>query len=224
MPRNRTFTSYHHCTNTTRDSTGCGKLYGDYDERHNHRVSITKPFEIGATEVTNAEYEAFDPSHRETRGRLGFSVQDYEAVVFVSWLNATNYARWLTERDPTRAWRLPSEAEWEYACRAGTTTYYNTGDVFPTSQQRFQDVTDFPRCKMAPAGSPCDNEMVLDGFLRTGSFSPNDWGLHDCHGNVEEWVSDWYEADYYVKSPAADPTGPANGCVHHVYLAYVSGD
>ena len=80
------------------------------DEHPNHRVSITRGFEITATEITNVEYEAFDPAHREERGRMGFSIQDYEAVVFVSYENASAFARWLTERDPSRHWRLPTEA------------------------------------------------------------------------------------------------------------------
>jgi formylglycine-generating enzyme required for sulfatase activity len=213
LPLAITFSSDHHCTNMTVDPTGCGKLYGDYDERVNHKVTISEPFEVGALEVTNAEYEAFDPAHRAQRGRFGFSVQDYEAAVFISWENATNYARWLTERDPAREWRLPTEAEWEYACRAGTASYYSTGDRFPGAQQRFQGLTDFPRCKVGPPGSPCDMaaKSNLDGFLRVGAFPPNAWGLHDCHGNVEEWASDWYGADYYASSPAADPTGPTEG-------------
>ena len=80
------------------------------DEHPNHRVSITRDFEITATEITNVEYEAFDPAHRAERGRMGFSIQDYEAAVFVSYENATAFARWLTERDPSRHWRLPTEA------------------------------------------------------------------------------------------------------------------
>jgi sulfatase modifying factor 1 len=212
LPFELTTNSYHRCTPRAADPAGCGKLYGDYDERHNHRVTISRDFEMTATEVTNRQFEAFDPAHRQQRGRLGFSVQDYEAVIFVSHTDATNYARWLSARDPAgRTWRLPTEAEWEYGCRANTTTYFNTGDTFPASQGRNQDVTDFPRCKFAPPAGPCRASSQLDGFLRVAAHPPNAWGLHDCHGNVEEWTSDWYGASYYESAPPIDPKGPPNG-------------
>lgn len=212
LPFELTTSSYHRCTPRAADPAGCGKLFGDYDERHNHHVTISRDFEMTVTEVTNSQFEAFDPSHRQQRGRLGFSVQDYEAVIFVSHAEATNYARWLSARDPAgRTWRLPTEAEWEYACRANTTTHFNTGDTFPASQGRYQDVTDFPRCKFAPAGGPCRSSSQLDGFLKVAAHPPNAWGLHDCHGNVEEWTSDWYGADYYSHAAPVDPQGPPSG-------------
>ena len=76
-------------------------------------------------------------------------------------------------------------------------------------------MTDFPRCDVGPPGSPCFDESVLDGFLKVAAHPPNAWGLHDCHGNVEEWVSDWYDSSYYRTSPAVDPTGPSSG-IHRV--------
>eukprot|EP01043_Picozoa_sp_COSAG02_P086440 COSAG02_NODE_23888_length_705_cov_0.932343_1_plen_132_part_10 len=109
----------------------CGRTYGDYDESPNHRVRITRPFHVGVLEVTNEQYEQYDPAHRNLRGNHGMSLQGYEPVTAVSWYNATAYARWLSAHDPDNDWRLPTEAEWEYACRAGTTTNYNTGDILP---------------------------------------------------------------------------------------------
>ncbi len=102
-----------------------GSELGDWDELPVHEVAITHPYWIGATEVTNAQYEQFDPDHKKVRGKLGFSNDDDEAVVFVSWQEAVDFCRWLSEKDG-KPYRLPTEAEWEYACRAGTTTPFGS--------------------------------------------------------------------------------------------------
>ena len=82
--------------------------YGDFDERPVHRVTITRPFYLAECQVTNAEYELFDPAHRELRGKLGLSRDDDEAAVFVSWHDAVAYCRWLSEREGAE-FRLPTE-------------------------------------------------------------------------------------------------------------------
>ena len=102
----------------------------DLDESPVHTVTLSQSFRMGVTEVTNAQYEQYDSSHRALRGWQGFSVGDDEAVVFVSWEDAMGYCRWLSEQTG-QTWRLPTEAEWEYACRAGTTTAYSYGDTLP---------------------------------------------------------------------------------------------
>ena len=83
---------------------------GDWDERPVHRVTITKPFWMAVTEVTNTQYEQFDPEHRELRGKLGFSKQDDEAVVFVNWHEAAKFCEWLSKKED-KPYRLPTEAE-----------------------------------------------------------------------------------------------------------------
>ena len=128
---------------------------------------------MSATEITNAQYEAFDPTHK--RGEQGFSTGDDEAVIMVSWDDAMAYCQWLSEQTG-KHYRLPTEEEWEYACRAGTTTDYNTGDTFPESQWKVQRNTR-------------DKEPVS---LQVAQFEPNAWGLYDMHGNVEEWCYDYY--------------------------------
>ena len=103
---------------------------GDFDERPAHRVRISAGFYMGAFEVTNAQYEQFDPSHRTLRGKSGFSKEDNEAVVFVNWQDANRFCQWLSKKEG-KPYRLPTEAEWEYAARAGTTTHFHTGDTLP---------------------------------------------------------------------------------------------
>ena len=168
---------------------------GQFDERPAHHVSISKPFHLGVCQVTNAQYERFDPSHRVLRGKLGFSKLDDEAVVFVSWHDAVAFCEWLSAKERENC-RLPTEAEWEYACRAGTTSPYHTGDDLPEEYCLNPGVTSYP----APGRSRGDEDIVP---LVTGCTPANAWGLHGMHGNVEEWCSDWY-GPYDVQGPYAD--------------------
>ena len=161
-------------------------IYGDYDEKPAHTVRITRPFYMAVCEVTNSQYEQFDPVHSIYRGKEGFSSGDREAVTNVSWNHAQALCRWLSRKEGL-PYRLPTEAEWEYACRAGTTTIYNTGN------------------------SPEDKFVARDPdvSLEVGRGSPNRWGLYDMHGNVEEWCYDWYGP--YVGDPQTDPVGYQQG-------------
>ena len=107
-----------------------GSTEGDWDESPVHEVTISRPFYIATTEVTNAQYEQFEAEHRKYRGIRGVSSKDNEAAVYVSWNEATAFCRWLTRKEG-RPYRLSTEAEWECACRAGTTTAFHTGQTPP---------------------------------------------------------------------------------------------
>ncbi len=172
-----------------------GSESGDWDEKPVHPVRITGPFEIGATEVTNVQYERFAPAHRKLRGKMGFSKADDEAVVFVSWHEAVAFCKWLSKKEG-KPYRLATEAEWEYACRAETTTPYHTGKSLPTAYQKNAKV-----CWYA-SGRVAAKDVV---GLHVGKTPPNAWGLHDMHGNVEEWCGDWYGP--YTKGDPTCPTG-----------------
>ncbi|WP_317175778.1 SUMF1/EgtB/PvdO family nonheme iron enzyme [Halomontanus rarus] len=165
---------------------------GNRDERPRHEVRIETPFYIAETPITNAQFEMFDEAHLARRGRRGLSTDDDEAAVFVSWDDATAYCEWLETKtgDP---YRLPTEAEWEYACRAGTTTPYHTGEELPEAYRREQ----------------CDDWHPAPTDLTVGTTPPNAWGIRDCHGLVEEWCHDWYGR--YPDTPRVDPVGPADG-------------
>lgn len=168
----------------------------DWDESPARTVSVPA-FRMSATEITNAQYEAFDPAHRQFRGYKGFSQEDDEAVIMVSWQDASAYCEWLSRRTG-RHFRLPTEAEWEYACRAGTVTAYNTGDTFPQEQWKVQENTR-------------DKQPVS---LQVARFAPNAWGLYDMHGNVEEWCADeyiapsWYEDSRYANTRGGSHNTP----------------
>ena len=164
----------------------------DWDEAPRREVKVDA-FRMSTTEITNAQYEAFDPTHK--RGEQGFSTEDDEAVIMVSWNDAMAYCRWLSEQTG-KHYRLPTEAEWEYACRAGTTTAYNTGDTFPEEQWKVQKNTR-------------DKEYVS---LQVAQFEPNAWGLYDMHGNVEEWCDLYYDGTEFR---------PVRGGSHNTPMHYL---
>jgi len=168
---------------------------GDFDEKPAHNVTISRPFYIGAFEVTNAQYEKFEPSHKRLRGKNGFSKDDNEAVVFVNWNDAKAFCDWLSQKEGL-PYRLPTEAEWEYACRAGTTTNYWTGRLLPKAFHKNARRTSFTEAQ----------DIVP---LTVGQTPPNPWRLYDMHGNVEEWCYDWYGT--YERFEQTDPVGRADG-------------
>lgn len=161
-----------------------------------HKVKL-RAFYIGKNEVTNAEYKRFcddtkrkypDNPHWDSDYFIG--KPDYP-VIYVTWLDASDYAKWA-------GGRLPTEAEWEYAARGGTTTYYYWGDDLTHNQLNYLGVKEGERDQWEHT-SP------------VSSFPPNQFGLYDMLGNVWEWVADWYAEDYYSKSPKENPKGPQKG-------------
>jgi sulfatase modifying factor 1 len=143
----------------------------------------------------------------------GFKQADDHPVVNVTWNDAAALARWLTQQEG-RTYRLPTEAEWEYACRAGGKDRYQHGND-PAGLTQVGNTFDEDSAVNWPAWR--DRAVRgRDGHAFTapvGSFAPNAFGLFDLHGNVWEWVSDWYGEDYYARSPQDDPAGPADGGV-----------
>ena len=176
-------------------------LMGDPDDEEGenaaHRVRITKRFYIGMYAVTQAEYIAV------TNENPSFYQGKKRPVEHVSWMEADSFCQQLSEhsieKSVGRKYRLPSEAEWEYACRAGSTTDYAFGEDLEPSQANF---------------SNSDSESTPQPTLPVGSLQPNAWGLYDMHGNVWEWCSDWFNNTYYEKSELNDPKGPKKG-THH---------
>jgi sulfatase modifying factor 1 len=164
-------------------------LERDYDEAPAHRVKISNAFHLGVYEVTNSQYEAFDPKHKSQRGKRGGASGDNDPVTFVTWHDAVAFCDWLAKKE-RKPYRLPTEAEWEYACRAGTTTKFHTGDELTNADANFTKAND---------GKP----------RPVGSYKANAWGLFDMHGNVAEWCLDWYGV--YQTDEQIDPVGRADG-------------
>jgi formylglycine-generating enzyme required for sulfatase activity len=166
------------------------------NESPQHQVRITKPFYLGETEVTQKQW-------RVVMGTEPWKGQDYVkegddyAATYVNWADAVEYCKRLSAKDG-RTYRLPTEAEWEYSCRAGTQTKWSFGDsADELSEYAWYDA----------------NAWNLDEKYahRVGQKKSNGWGLRDMHGNVWEWCSDWYGEDYYKRSPGEDPSGPSEG-------------
>lgn len=182
-------------------------------EEHTHRVRITKPFWLGRYEVTQAEYSQVmgtNPSGFSAEGGWKEKVAGLDSRRFpvesVSWKDAVEFCRKLSalpaESSAGRVYRLPTEAEWEYASRAGTTTPFHFGDQLNGLQANCDGNDRYGTDTKGP-------------FLRrpapVGSYPANPFGLFDMHGNVLEWCHDWYDEDYYRNSPADDPPGPEQG-------------
>jgi formylglycine-generating enzyme required for sulfatase activity len=153
------------------------------NEGPQHEVTISKPFYMGATEVTQAQYQAVMGTNPSGYGGATNPVER------VSWNDAAEFCRKLSEKIRQTV-RLPTEAEWEYACRAGTETASSFGDSDA-------DLGDYAWWR----GNSGDTTHPV------AQKKPNAWGLYDMHGNVWEWCADWYGK--YPKGPATAPSGPA---------------
>ena len=184
------------------------------DETPQHRVRITKPFYIGVYEVTQAEYERVFPGRKsffswpDGEGKdhvSGMDTSNFPAEL-IKWVDAVEFCQELSElpeeRDAGRVYRLPTEAEWEYACRAGTETAFHFGDSLDSNQANFLGTFPFGDAEKGP---------FRNRTTAVGSFELSAFGLYDMHGNVWEWCSDWYGRYYYQNSPLEDPQGPAKG-------------
>ena len=181
------------------------------DEKPRRRVAISKPFYLSRYEVTQEQWEKLMGSDPYSLARTYGSRWDTllerpgrfrgpRNPATVSWNDAQAFVARLNEREGHGRYRLPTEAEWEYAARAGSTTRYGFGDDAGMLGRYAWYGEDFENGSTHPVGQK----------------EPNAWGLHDMHGNVWEWVWDWYDARYYAHSPAADPTGPQSGSRHVV--------
>jgi formylglycine-generating enzyme required for sulfatase activity len=164
-----------------------------------HEVKITRPFYISVVPVTQGQYEAVkgkNPSKftRHHGGGLDHPVES------LTWDQAFRFcdklARMPEEEVHRRSYRLPTEAEWEYACRAGTTTDFSCGEKLTGKDALF-----------ATSGSKYAGKSTSP----VAQYPPNAFGIHDMHGNVQEWVNDWFDEYYYFESPPEDPQGPRRG-------------
>ena len=222
-------------------------------ETPQHRVRITKPFYMGTYEVTLGQFLKFyhDAKYKmdcETDGKpswgysadrkliestlfrpwntLAWKAEMDHPAVYISWNDATAFCKWLSAKEKM-VYRLPTEAEWEYACRAGTKTRFSNGND-PEDLVRIGNVSDQDRrvghenaiIVVFDTGKKEDTQIPYpflkgrDGYKWTapvGKFRPNAFGLYDMHGNAWEWCSDWYDEKYYENSPKEDPQGPTAG-------------
>lgn len=176
-------------------------LFGDKtnsftDEYPQHKVHITKSFYLATTEVTQKQWRAVMGA-TPWKGKDFVKEGDDYPATYVSWDDAQEFIKKLNQKEG-KTYRLPTEAEWEYACRARSQTVYSFGD----SKSQLREYAWF-------------NESARDigekYAHRVKLKRANDFGLFDMHGNVFEWCSDWYGEDHYKNSPVDDPRGPSGG-------------
>ncbi len=165
-----------------------------------HRVTISHPFFMQTTEVTLGQWRALMGKGMMMRWRG----PDDLPVTRICWHDVKRFIARLNTRDSWH-YRLPTEAEWEYSARAGSTTAYSWGNRIDCSRAMYANSNKFSRCReyIRSHGLPLNSPAPVK------SYSPNKWGLYDMHGNVWEWVQDWYAS--YSGLDQTDPRGPANG-------------
>ena len=167
-----------------------------------HEVTITEPFYLGKYEVTQAQWRAVmgsNPAH-------SYGVGDDYPVYDVSWDDCQTFASRLNETGQG-PFRLPTEAEWEYACRAGTTTRFSFGDALECDDN--DGYCEIQDQHMWWWGNDTYGGEA-SGSKEVGTKLPNPWGLYDAHGNLLEWCSDWYQSPS-DRGPQTDPQGPTSG-------------
>lgn len=179
------------------------------DERPQHRVVITRPFLMGATEVTFGQFKKFlAASNYKTEAEQarapktylspGYGVTDDSPISVITWNDAVEYCRWLSAQEKV-TYRLPTEAEWEYACRSGMPTDFSFGN---------------DEHLLTQYGWYTDNANGTAHAV--GIKLPNAFGLFDMHGNLFEWCHDFFDESWYQISPTNDPQGPTSGSFHVV--------
>ena len=180
-----------------------GDLNGD--EKPKHEVTLTEGYWLGKYPVTQGEWGKIMGSNPSEFKDVGKNAP----VESVSWEDAQEFIKKLNTREGSAGrlpggykYALPTEAQWEYACRAGTTTEFTYGDSLSSRQANFDGDYPYGGASKGP---------FLNKITEVGSYAPNAWGLYDMHGNVCEWCEDWYGEDYYKSSPNTDPDGPASG-------------
>jgi len=183
-------------------------------DEQQHRARITRPFLMKRTAVTVGEYRRF-----RAVATPWFPQNDQHPVVYVSWRDAIEYCNWLSNQQglarcycesgsavvcdfSALGYRLPTEAEWEYACRAGQPTPFHTGKNISVDQANYDG--NYPYNKGRKG-------KYREGTVPVGSLPHNKWLLHEMHGNVLEWCWDWYNEYFCADPPPSDPCGPASG-------------
>ena len=185
--------SRHSAENISKEFLGMEPSGGVFADEHPlHRVHISRSFYMQTTEVTQAQWFAV-MQKRPWSGRSEAREADDAPVSYVSWSQAVQFCERLSEKE-NATYRLPTEAEWEYCCRAGSETIFSFGNSA-------EELTEYAWM----------NEKVPENVKEfpqdVGLKQPNSWGLHDMHGNVSEWCGDRYDPDYYSDCPAMDPQG-----------------
>ena len=163
-------------------------------EETQHKVTLTKGFYMGVYQVTQEQWQAVmgnNPSH--FKGEKNLPVEQ------VSWDDCQEFRQTLARKE-SHKYRLPTEAEWEYACRAGTTTPFHFGETISTDQANYDGNYVYGKGKKG---------VYRKKTTPVGSFPPNAWGLYDMHGNVYDWCQDWY--GLYGDKETTDPVGPSDG-------------
>jgi formylglycine-generating enzyme required for sulfatase activity len=169
-----------------------------------HRVKVSKGFYLQSTEVTNRQYRQFKRDHNAKDYNSKSLNDDGQPVVHVSWDDAIAFAKWLSKKEGV-TYRLPTESEWEYSCRAGSRGRFYFGED-DASLHKYVNYAD-KNSSFSWSDKAHDDGYAVSAPV--GSFSANPWGLYDMSGNVWEWCSDW--SGKYPTGTVTDPSGPRSG-------------